>query len=45
VPAFAPALAASATASAALVNVPRAVYLLALLEAMLLTTSRVPVAS
>jgi hypothetical protein len=45
VPAFAPALAASATASAAPLDVPRAVYLLALLEAMLLTTSRVPVAS
>jgi transglutaminase-like putative cysteine protease len=47
VPAFAPAFAAtaSATASAAPLNVPRAVYLLTLLEAMLLTTSRVPVAS
>ena len=45
VPAFAPAFAASATASFAPLDVPRAVYLLALLEAMLLTTSRVPVAS
>jgi transglutaminase-like putative cysteine protease len=44
-PAFAPAFAATASASAAPLDVPRVVYLLALLEAMLLTTSRVPVAS
>lgn len=44
VPAFAAAAATSASAAAPL-SVPRAVYLLALLEAMLLSTSRVPTAS
>jgi transglutaminase-like putative cysteine protease len=46
VPAFAGPIAAPATVSAAaLEDVPRIVYLLTLLEAMLLTTSRTPVAS
>jgi transglutaminase-like putative cysteine protease len=45
VPAFAGAFGAPATASAAALDVPRVVYLLTLLEAMLLTTSRTPVAS
>jgi transglutaminase-like putative cysteine protease len=43
VPAF--GLAAAATDAAAPLDVPRVVYLLTLLEAMLLTTSHVPVAS
>jgi hypothetical protein len=46
IPIPAPAFAAMASATtAAAVDVPRVVYLLTVLEAMLLTTSRVPVGS